>query len=96
MDSEAETGLCTISNPRNGLQLGLEFDRQSLPFLQLLRMTGQGTYGIGLEPCTTGQRSRADARTASEMVVLKPGDDRIYNFKIRLNATALSECETMS
>ena len=96
MDSEAETGLCTIYNPRNGLQLGLEFDRQSLPFLQLLRMTGQGTYGIGLEPCTTGQRSRADARTASEMVVLKPGDDRIYNFKIRLNATALSECETMS
>nr|WP_306267351.1 DUF4432 family protein [Pararhizobium sp. IMCC3301] len=96
MDSEAENGLCTISNPHNGLQLELEFERQSLPFLQLLRMTGQGTYGIGIEPCTTGQRSRSDARTASEMVFLKPGDHRTYNFNIRLNATQPGRSGTVS
>lgn len=96
MDGDAETGLCTISNTQNGLEMELEFDRQSLPFLQLLRMTGRGTYGIGLEPCSTGKRSRAEARTANEMVFLKPGEHRTYNFNIRLNATRPGGCGTVS
>lgn len=94
MDKANESGICTVSNAQNGLELALRFEQETLPFFQLLRMTGQGTYGIGLEPCTAGKRSRGAARAAQEMGFLKPGEHRDYQFDISLKSNALTRSET--
>ncbi|MEH6726821.1 MAG: aldose 1-epimerase family protein [Hyphomicrobiales bacterium] len=94
IDQDVTSGICTVSNSASGLELALEFDRKALPFFQLLRMTGQGTYGIGLEPCTAASRSRSGARAANEMLYLKPGEDRTYNINISLKANPLTQSET--
>lgn len=96
INRDAETGLCTVTNREKGLELALRFDHDTLPFFQLLRMSGQGTYGIGLEPCTAGSRTRDRARAANEMVVLKPGEGRTYNINISLTANALTQSEMTS
>lgn len=93
LDKGQEAGICTVSNPENGLELALRFQHETLPFFQLLRMTGQGTYGIGLEPCTAGKRSRSAAHVANEMGFLKPGEHRDYRLDISLKSKALTRSE---
>ena len=75
------------SEPR-GLSLDLSFDQAQLPFLQILRMGGRGLYGVGIEPCTTGVRSRKEARAAGQMIMLPPGDSRDYRLDISFSAAA--------
>ena len=77
----------TVTSP-DGLALTLGVDPAQLPFLQVLRMEGQGLYGMALEPCTTGTRSRADARARGQMIVLQPGDHRDYRLEISLAASS--------
>lgn len=96
MDRETQTSICTVSNTVSGLELALCFEPETLPFFQLLRMTGQGTYGVGLEPCTAGSRSRSGARAANQMGFLKPGEHRDYNFNISLKSNAWTQSETAS
>jgi hypothetical protein len=52
-------------------------------------MGGAGLYGIGIEPCTTGVRSRREAREAGQMIMLEPGEARTYRLTVTL-AGALS------
>jgi hypothetical protein len=73
---------CRLRSP-SGLALELGFDQAVLPFLQLLRMGGRGLYGLGIEPCTSGARSRKEARANLQMIVLEPGDSRDYALDIR-------------
>jgi hypothetical protein len=76
---------CRVSSPR-GIVLELSFPPSALPFLQLLRMGGRGLYGLGLEPCTSGVRTRREARDAGQMIVLQPGEARDYVLDISLSA----------
>jgi hypothetical protein len=78
---------CVISNTERQLAISFRFDPSALPYLQLLRMGGEGLYGAGIEPCTTGCRTRSQARKAEEMIFLRPGDARIYTIEISLSRT---------
>jgi hypothetical protein len=78
---------CRVRSPR-GFSLDLSFDQAALPFLQMLRMGGRGLYGLGLEPCTSGARSRREARAQQQMILLHPGDSRNYTLDISLSAAA--------
>ncbi len=49
-------------------------------------MGGRGLYGLGLEPCTSGVRTRREARDAGQMIVLQPGEARDYVLDISLSA----------
>ncbi len=80
---------CHLRSP-SGLALEVGFDQATLPFLQILRMGGRGLYGLGIEPCTSGARSRKEARANQQMILLEPGDSRDYALDISLSAAATS------
>lgn len=69
----------------NGPSMRFSFDTAALPFLQILRMPGDGLYGLGIEPCTTGVRSRRAARETGQMLFLAPGESRNYAIDIALD-----------
>jgi hypothetical protein len=75
-------GICRVTNPRRGLGLSIGFDTTTLPYLQLLRLRGAGTYMIGVEPCTAAKRSRNSAKEAGQMPLLAPGQSRDYALDI--------------
>ncbi len=75
---------CRVSNAEKQLALTMSFDPVALPYLQMLRMGGAGLYGAAIEPCTTGSRTRRDARERGEMLFLQPGESRVYRIEISL------------
>jgi len=75
---------------RRSLELAITFAPEQLPYLQLLRMGGAGLYGLGIEPCTTGVRSRREAREAGQMILLEPGDSRAYSLTVTLSGDLLA------
>ncbi|MEP2533101.1 DUF4432 family protein [Shimia sp.] len=72
----------TISEQEKNHGLALSFDTVNLPYVQLLRMTSPGLYGIAIEPCTTRARTRKSAREIGEMSILEPGESRHYDLGI--------------
>jgi hypothetical protein len=82
--SNQRLAACTVCNAERQLALSMSFDPVALPYLQILRMGGAGLYGAAIEPCTTGGRTRRDAREAGEMLFLQPGESRVYRIEISL------------
>jgi hypothetical protein len=74
----------TLWNPalHGGLGLRLRWDAQTLPWLILWRMLGQGAYVLGLEPsnCPTIE-GRAEARARGTLPLLAPGEERRYRLE---------------
>ncbi len=73
---------CRLANPQNGLGVEIAYGTETLPYLQLLRVRGTGYSLIGIEPCSTAKRSRAEAREAGEMPLLAPGESRRFAIDI--------------
>lgn len=69
---------CTLRNPDNGLGLNVAYSTDTLPYLQLLRVRGDGYNLISIEPCSTKARTRQQARDANEMPLLQPGESRQF------------------
>ena len=44
-------------------------------------MMGEGQYAVGIEPCTNGF-GRDEVRRAGELIVLQPGEKRIYDLEV--------------
>jgi hypothetical protein len=84
---EDRPSVCRVTG-RPGFGLAIGFEARQLPFLQLLRMGGTGLYGIGIEPCTTGVRSRREARETGQMIMLEPGEARDYRLTVSLTGRA--------
>jgi len=87
LSERSRTAICTVQNKHLGLKMEMEFSRENLPYVQILRMPGEGMYGIAVEPCTNGQRTRKQVRDAGEMQTLVPGERRRYDFKLCLDYT---------
>jgi hypothetical protein len=45
-------------------------------------MLGEGTYVVGIEPCTNRTAGRLDARERGELIELDPGERRIYDLEL--------------
>ena len=76
-------GEVLVTSPYSGLSLRFEYPVEQLPCCQVLRMTGQGIYGMGIEPCSTGARSRTEARQRHEMNILQPGQEQRYDLALQ-------------
>ena len=73
-----------IVNPRlgaNGQALYVIYDRAQLPRYIEWRMMGEGQYAVGIEPCTNGF-GRDEVRKAGELIVMQPGEKRIYDLEV--------------
>ncbi len=51
------------------------------------RMMGEGQYAVGIEPCTNGFGRQAVAERG-ELIVLQPGQRRIYNTRVAILTAA--------
>jgi hypothetical protein len=73
-----------IVNPRlgrDGQAIYVIYDRAAMPRYIEWRMMGEGQYVVGIEPCTNGF-GREEVRKAGELIVLQPGERRIYETEV--------------
>jgi hypothetical protein len=71
-----------IANRRIGLGVYEVFHRDQLPFHFMWRTLGEGTYAVGIEPCTNRVAGRLDARERGELIELAPGERRVYDLEL--------------
>ena len=71
-----------IANRDLGIGAYEVFDRSQLPHHFVWRMLGEGTYVVGIEPCTNRTAGRLDARERDELVELDPGESRSYDLEL--------------
>ena len=66
------------------LDIGLYqvFDRRQLPHHFVWRTLGEGTYVVGMEPCTNRTAGRLDARERGELIQLAAGETREYDLEL--------------
>lgn len=55
---------------------------EQLPHHFMWRMLGEGTYVVGIEPCTNRTAGRLDARERGELIELDPGERRAYDLEL--------------
>ncbi|MEH6522829.1 DUF4432 family protein [Sulfitobacter sp.] len=80
--SKSGMATCHIQNPQKGISMRVSYSTDTLPYVQMLRVRGEGANMIGIEPCSTAARSRQAAREANEMPILNPGEDRVFTVQI--------------
>ncbi len=83
-DVATETsGTVPVAVVNRALGLGLYeiYRRDQLPFHFMWRMLGEGTYVVGIEPCTNRTAGRLDARERGELIELEPGESRSYDLE---------------
>ncbi len=71
-----------IVNRRLGLGAYQVFSRAQLPHHFVWRMLGEGTYVVGIEPCTNRTAGRLDARARGELIELGAGESRSYQLEL--------------
>jgi hypothetical protein len=71
-----------IVNRRLGLGAYEVFRRDQLPHHFVWRMLGEGTYVVGIEPCTNRVAGRLDARARAELIELGAGESRSYELEL--------------
>jgi Domain of unknown function (DUF4432) len=71
-----------VVNRRLGLGLYQVFRREQLPHHFVWRMLGEGTYVVGIEPCTNRTAGRLDARERGELIELAAGESRTYELEL--------------
>jgi hypothetical protein len=71
-----------IVNRRLGLGAYEVFRRDQLPHHFVWRMLGEGTYVVGIEPCTNRVAGKLDARARGELIELEAGESRSYELEL--------------
>jgi hypothetical protein len=71
-----------VVNRARGLGAYEVFNSKQLPFHFVWRMLGEGTYVVGIEPCTNRVAGRLDARARGDLIVLAPGEKREYDLEL--------------
>ncbi len=71
-----------IINRQRGIGAYEIFDARQLPAHFVWRMMGEGTYVVGIEPCTNRPAGRLDARERGELIILQPGETRRYELEL--------------
>lgn len=66
---------------RSGLAMYVTYNQRQMPRYIEWRMMGEGQYAVGIEPCTNSF-GREEVRQAGELIVLQPGEKRIYDIEV--------------
>jgi hypothetical protein len=79
---EGGTVPVAVVNRRFGIGAYEVFRLDQLPHHFVWRMLGEGTYVVGIEPCTNRTAGRLDARSRGELIELEPGESRRYDLEL--------------
>lgn len=71
-----------VVNRRLGFGAYEVFNQRQLPHHFIWRMLGEGTYVVGIEPSTNRPAGRLDARERGELIILEPGERRVYDLEL--------------
>jgi hypothetical protein len=71
-----------VVNRELGLGAFEVFRKDQLPHHFVWRMLGEGTYVVGIEPCTNRTAGRLDARARGELIELEAGEKRAYELEL--------------
>ena len=71
-----------VVNRRLGIGAYEVYREDQLPHHFMWRMLGEGTYVVGIEPCTNRTAGRLDARERGELIELDPGEKRSYDLEL--------------
>ena len=71
-----------VVNRRLGVGVYEVFRQEQLPHHFVWRMLGEGTYVVGIEPCTNRTAGRLDARERGELIELQAGESRSYDLEL--------------
>ncbi|MDD2560933.1 MAG: aldose 1-epimerase family protein [Eubacteriales bacterium] len=85
-----------LHNERLGMAAVLHFDAAALPLLCQWKCMRAGDYALGLEPTTSGVMGRPAAREDGSLLMLKPGESRVFSMKLTLTDEALAIQEHIS
>ena len=77
-------GSVPVAIVNRGLGLGAYevYRKDQLPHHFMWRMLGEGTYVVGIEPCTNRTAGRLDARERGELIELGAGERRAYDLEL--------------
>jgi len=76
-DADGFATALLLSSKRH-MGLYVRFRQKELPRYIEWKMTGQGTYVVGMEPANCGVGGRAKERAAGTLQFLEPGEDRLF------------------
>lgn len=79
---EGGTVPVAVVNRRLGVGVYEVFRQEQLPHHFVWRMLGEGTYVVGIEPCTNRTAGRLDARERGELIELARGERREYELEL--------------
>jgi hypothetical protein len=71
-----------VVNRSLGLGAYEVYRQDQLPHHFMWRMLGEGTYVVGIEPCTNRTAGRLDARERGELIELGAGESRTYDLEL--------------
>jgi hypothetical protein len=71
-----------VVNRARGIGAYEVFNVQQFPVHFVWHMLGEGSYVIGIEPCTNRPEGRLDARERGELIILQPGEKRVYDLEL--------------
>ena len=57
-------------------------------------MMGEGQYAVGIEPCTNGFGRKA-VKEAGELIVLQPGERRVYRVRVSVGLSVSKTLEAV-
>jgi Domain of unknown function (DUF4432) len=86
-DENGWAGLELVNRVRH-LQLGVRFQKATLPNLVQWKMMGQGTYVLGLEPANCHVSGRSQERARGTLQFLQAGEQPEFRVEIMVNEAA--------
>jgi galactose mutarotase-like enzyme len=75
---------CGLYNSQLGIALSLKFKKEQLPWLINWQHWGKGEYVTALEPATNPPIGQSRAREQRKLILLQPGETRIYDLEIEV------------
>lgn len=75
---------CGLHNSKLRLAVGLEFQKEQLPWLTNWQHWGKGEYVTGIEPGTNGPIGQAKARQTNQLIFLAPGETKTYDLGLEV------------
>ena len=77
-----------------GTSLRIAYEAATLPRYIEWRMMGEGQYAVGIEPCTNGFGRKA-VKEAGELIVLQPGERRVYRVRVSVGPSVSKTLEAV-